>query len=89
MLTFLPFPIILLHIISYYFLQICRDGGPGTQLVSEKWGLSWASYLASKNNYIVAEIDGRGTGFQGEVIRGSLFRTLGTVEVTDQLDVIR
>ncbi|CAL8070492.1 unnamed protein product [Orchesella dallaii] len=64
------------------------DGGPGTQLVSEKWGLSWASYLASKNNYIVAEIDGRGTGFQGESIRGALYKTLGKLEVTDQLEVI-
>lgn len=67
----------------------CRAGGPGTQLVSDKWGLSWASYLASKNNYIVAEVDGRGTGFQGELVRGHLYRTLGTVEVADQLNVIR
>ena len=39
-------------------------GGPGTQTVSSKWGVGWDTYLASQRNFIVANIDVRGTGFQ-------------------------
>ena len=42
----------------------CRYGGPGTQTVSSKWSLGWDAYLASQRNFIVANIDVRGTGFQ-------------------------
>ncbi|CAG7820352.1 unnamed protein product, partial [Allacma fusca] len=63
------------------------DGSPGSQQVSEKWGLSWATYLTSQKNFIVAEIDGRGTGFQGESLRHSVYRKLGNLEVNDHLEI--
>ena len=42
-------------------------GGPGTQTVSSKWAVGWDTYLASHRNFIVANIDVRGTGFQVEL----------------------
>lgn len=76
------------------WIELCvfvfyRNGEPGSQLVSEKWGLSWIAYLVSQKNYIVVEIDGRGTGFQGESIRHAIYRSLGTLEVTDQIEALR
>ena len=47
-------------------------GGPGTQTVSSKWAVGWDTFLASHRNFIVANIDVRGTGFQvSSVPRGA------------------
>jgi len=64
-------------------------GGPGTQAVSEQWGIGWDTYLASQRNFIVASIDVRGSGFQGDEFKHTVFRQLGSVEVRDTLHVIR
>ena len=40
-------------------------------------------------NFIVAEIDGRGTGFQGDALRHSVYGKLGADEVGDQLEVVK
>ena len=39
-------------------------GGPGSQMVSDKWTLGWGEYLVTSRNVIYVSIDGRGTGFQ-------------------------
>lgn len=54
-----------------------RNGIPGSQLVSEKWSFSWNAFLVSQKNYIVVEVDGRGTGFQGESVRHAIYKKLG------------
>eukprot|EP00090_Calanus_glacialis_P007913 TRINITY_DN16308_c0_g1_i1.p1 TRINITY_DN16308_c0_g1~~TRINITY_DN16308_c0_g1_i1.p1 ORF type:complete len:847 (-),score=98.44 TRINITY_DN16308_c0_g1_i1:552-3092(-) len=64
-------------------------GGPGTQTVSSKWSVGWDTYLASQRNFIVASVDVRGTGFQGDDFKHAIFRKLGSYEVTDTLHVIR
>ena len=47
-------------------------GGPGTQTVTSKWAVGWDTFLASHRNFIVANIDVRGTGFQvSSVPRGA------------------
>jgi dipeptidyl-peptidase-4 len=71
------------------FTFIKRAHTIGEQLVSEKWGLSWNAYLVSQKNYILVEVDGRGTGFQGESIRHAIYKKLGSIEVTDQMEVVR
>lgn len=38
---------------------------------------------------IVAQIDARGTGFQGELLRSQIKNKLGSVEVEDQLGVLK
>lgn len=49
---------------TFYFFFPNSDASPGSQLVSEKFQVDWAWYLASTKNFIVAQIDGRGSGFQ-------------------------
>jgi dipeptidyl aminopeptidase/acylaminoacyl peptidase len=55
--------------------------------VTERWKLDWNTYLASKRDYIVAQIDGRGSGGQGQKLLHEVYHRLGTVEVKDQLEV--
>ncbi|XP_044248497.1 inactive dipeptidyl peptidase 10 isoform X2 [Drosophila takahashii] len=64
------------------------DASPGSQLVTERFHVDWNWYLASQRSFIVAQIDGRGSGFQGELLRTQVHGKLGTVEVEDQLGVL-
>ncbi|KAF4532688.1 hypothetical protein B566_EDAN002924 [Ephemera danica] len=73
--------------ITRYPLVVRVYGGPGTQLVSERWKLDWSTYLASNRDFIVAEIDGRGSGGQGQKLLHEVYYRLGSVEVKDQLEV--
>ena len=50
------------HTIPY--CSLLSYGGPGTQTVTSKWAVGWDTFLASHRNFIVANIDVRGTGFQ-------------------------
>ncbi|XP_060807128.1 inactive dipeptidyl peptidase 10 [Amyelois transitella] len=61
---------------------------PGGQLVTEKWWPSWGWYLAAARNFIVAEIDARGSGGQGEELRTEIYNKLLTVDVEDQIAVL-
>ncbi|EMG46503.1 DAP2 Dipeptidyl aminopeptidase B [Candida maltosa Xu316] len=38
-------------------------GGPGSQTVTKKWGVSFSSLIAAELDAIVVTVDGRGTGF--------------------------
>lgn len=49
--------------------------------------IDWNTYLASRKNVIVAQIDGRGSGGQGYKFLQEVYKNLGTVEVADQLEV--
>ncbi|XP_049310132.1 inactive dipeptidyl peptidase 10 isoform X1 [Bactrocera dorsalis] len=64
------------------------NAAPGSQLVTEKYQVDWNWYLSSQRSMIVAQIDGRGSGFQGELLRTQVHGKLGTVEVEDQLGVL-
>ncbi|CAH1184994.1 unnamed protein product [Phyllotreta striolata] len=64
------------------------EASPSSQTVSSKWELSWAWYLASTRNYIVAQIDARGSGYQGVKMRREIQRRIGLIEVQDQLAVL-
>ncbi|XP_075238106.1 dipeptidyl peptidase 4-like [Lycorma delicatula] len=61
---------------------------PGSQSVDERWRVDWGTYLASQRNFIVAEVDGRGTGYQGDSMKHTIHHRLGTVDVEDQIAVI-
>nr|XP_036232659.1 venom dipeptidyl peptidase 4-like [Bactrocera oleae] len=61
--------------------------GPGTQLVTEKWHIDWNTYLSGMKDYIVIEIDGRGSSGQGYQLLHEIYKRLGSVEVSDQLEV--
>jgi len=49
--------------------------------------VDWNTYLASRRNIIVAQIDGRGSGGQGYKLLHEVYYRLGSVEVADQLEV--
>lgn len=61
--------------------------GPGTQYVQETWfsSIGFETFLASGRRYIVALIDGRGTGMRGTKYKKPIYRNMGVYEVRDQI----
>uniref|UniRef100_A0A667ZX50 Dipeptidyl peptidase like 10 n=1 Tax=Myripristis murdjan TaxID=586833 RepID=A0A667ZX50_9TELE len=72
----------------HYGLLLMIDGSPGGQSVSDRFVLNWDSVLVSSDNVIVARLDGRGSGFQGQRILHEVHQRLGTVEVQDQIAAV-
>jgi dipeptidyl-peptidase-4 len=74
-----------------YPLLVYVYGGPNSQNVSNSWGRPtdlWHHMLAQKG-YIVAKIDGRGTGKRGKEFRDIVYKNLGKWEVHDQCDGVK
>lgn len=71
-----------------YPLILHIDSTPGTQLVSEEFNIDWNYFLASNKHFIVAQIDGRGSGFQGELFESKIKGNVSLIDVEDQLTVI-
>nr|XP_040224536.2 prolyl endopeptidase FAP [Anopheles coluzzii] len=63
------------------------EAGPERQLVSEEYSVDWNWYLSSHQSYIIAQIDARGSGFQGESLKTQIRGRVG-IEVEDQLAVL-
>lgn len=74
---------------STVLFSIFRYGGPGTQLAIERWGVDFATYLAGKRDYIIAQIDGRGSGGRGWQFQHQVYYKIGALEVADQIEVVR
>ncbi|XP_077176016.1 prolyl endopeptidase FAP isoform X2 [Paroedura picta] len=72
-----------------YPLLIQVYGGPCSQNVKHTFGITWATYLASKEGIVVALVDGRGTAFQGDEMLYAVYRKLGVYEVADQISAVR
>ncbi|XP_035782023.1 venom dipeptidyl peptidase 4-like isoform X3 [Anopheles albimanus] len=73
--------------ITRYPMIVHVYSAPGSQLVTDKWRVDWNTYLAGTKDYIVTQIDGRGSSGQGYQLLHEVYRRLGTVEVSDQLEV--
>ncbi|EGV43336.1 S9 family peptidase [Bizionia argentinensis JUB59] len=74
-----------------YPLFMFQYSGPGSQSVSNSWNNSndyWYQYLAQKG-YIVACVDGRGTGFKGAEFKKVTQKELGKYELEDQIDAAK
>ncbi|MCX7546878.1 S9 family peptidase [Xanthomarina sp. F1114] len=74
-----------------YPLFMYQYSGPGSQSVSNSWGGAndyWYQYLAQKG-YIVACVDGRGTGYKGADFKKVTQKELGKFEVEDQIDAAK
>lgn len=74
-----------------YPLLMYQYSGPGSQNVADKWYGSndyWYAMLAKKG-YIIACVDGRGTGFKGAKFKKMTYQQLGKYEVQDQIDAAR
>ena len=74
-----------------YPLLMFQYSGPGSQQVANSWISSndyWYQLLAQKG-YIVACVDGRGTGFKGAAFKKLTQNELGKYEVEDQIAVAK
>ena len=67
-----------------YPVLMVQYSGPGSQEVLDRFTLDWVLYLASQG-YVVAAIDGRGTGARGEMFRKCTYQQLGVLESDDQI----
>ncbi|MFB9051493.1 S9 family peptidase [Formosa undariae] len=70
-----------------YPLLMFQYSGPGSQSVSNSWlGANdlWYEMLAGKG-YIIACVDGRGTGYKGAAFKKSTQKELGKYELEDQI----
>lgn len=72
-----------------YPLLIDVYAGPCSQKADYLYRVSWATYLASTENIIVASFDGRGSGYQGDKLMHAIYQRLGTYEVEDQITAAR
>ncbi|XP_061782349.1 inactive dipeptidyl peptidase 10-like isoform X2 [Nerophis lumbriciformis] len=70
-------------------LLLMLDSAPGGQAVSDRFSLSWDSVLVSSDDVIVARLDGRGSGFQGQRVLHEVDKRLGTVDVQDQIAIVK
>jgi dipeptidyl-peptidase-4 len=71
-----------------YPVFMYQYSGPGSQQVNNDWNNAddyWFMML-SQQGYIVACVDGRGTGFKGSEFKKVTQKQLGKYEVEDQID---
>jgi dipeptidyl aminopeptidase/acylaminoacyl peptidase len=68
---------------------LCSYSGPGSQLVLDDWKMDFNTYMASGLSYLVLEVDGSGSGGQGEEKVTEIKNKLGQLEVQDQLDAAK
>lgn len=74
-----------------YPLLMYQYSGPGSQQVNNDWnGYDdyWFMMLAQQG-YVVACVDGRGTGFLGADFKKVTYKELGKYEVEDQIDAAK
>ncbi|XP_062862751.1 inactive dipeptidyl peptidase 10-like [Trichomycterus rosablanca] len=66
-----------------YGLLLMIDTIPGGQQVNDRYSVDWDSVLVSSDSVIVARLDARGSGFQGQKILHEVYKRLGTAELQD------
>ena len=74
-----------------YPVFMFQYSGPGSQQVNNDW-LDTNDYwflMLSQQGYIVACVDGRGTGFKGAAFKKCTQKELGKFEVEDQIDAAK
>jgi dipeptidyl-peptidase-4 len=74
-----------------YPVFMYQYSGPGSQQVANKWldtNDLWFMML-SQQGYVIACVDGRGTGFKGADFKKCTQKELGKFEVEDQIDAAK
>ena len=71
-----------------YPVFMYQYSGPGSQQVNNEWNNidDYWFMMLSQQGYIVACVDGRGTGFKGAAFKKMTYKELGKYEVEDQID---
>ncbi|MCM1517929.1 MAG: S9 family peptidase [Pseudoflavonifractor sp.] len=67
-----------------YPVIMYQYSGPGSQTVLNRWSMDWEQFYATQG-YIVACVDGRGTGGRGRAFEDIVYRNLGKYETIDQI----
>ncbi|NDV77749.1 S9 family peptidase [Dysgonomonas sp. 511] len=67
-----------------YPLIMIQYSGPNSQQVRDRFVIDWTDY-ATTQGFIVACVDGRGTGARGEEFRKCTYMNLGIYESDDQI----
>eukprot|EP00095_Tigriopus_kingsejongensis_P005245 maker-scaffold353_size198981-snap-gene-0.31 protein:Tk05245 transcript:maker-scaffold353_size198981-snap-gene-0.31-mRNA-1 annotation:"dipeptidyl aminopeptidase-like protein 6" len=81
----LKYPLVL-HV---YGPHLNEYSGPGSQLVTDDWKVDFNTFMATKLKYIVLEVDGSGSGGQGQQLMNRVKNSLGQTEVRDQIRALR
>jgi dipeptidyl-peptidase 4 len=74
-----------------YPVLMYQYSGPGSQQVNNDWN-SYDDYwfmMLAQQGYIVACVDGRGTGYKGAAFKKVTYKELGKYEVEDQIDAAK
>jgi len=74
-----------------YPVFMYQYSGPGSQEVNNKWNTTndyWFMML-TQHGYIVACVDGRGTGYKGAAFKKCTQNQLGKLEVEDQIEAAK
>jgi len=74
-----------------YPVFMYQYSGPGSQEVANKWfnANDYWFMMLTQQGYIVACVDGRGTGFKGAAFKKCTQKELGKYEVEDQIDAAK
>lgn len=74
-----------------YPVFMYQYSGPNDQQVTDEWKGNnyWWFQLLSQHGYIVACVDGRGTGARGEAFRKITYKQLGKYETIDQIEAAK
>lgn len=71
-----------------YPVIMWQYSGPGSQEVLNSWSMDWEQF-AAKEGFIVACVDGRGTGGRGREFETCVYRNLGYYETIDQVNAAK
>ena len=74
-----------------YPVLMYQYSGPGSQQVNNDWNSidDYWFMMLSQQGYIVACVDGRGTGYKGADFKKVTYKQLGKYEVEDQIDAAK
>lgn len=74
-----------------YPVFMYQYSGPGSQQVANQWNSSndYWFYMLAQKGYVIACVDGRGTGFKGAEFKKVTYKELGKYEVEDQIDAAK
>jgi dipeptidyl-peptidase-4 len=71
-----------------YPVLMVQYSGPNSQQVVDSYSFGWEYSLAAQG-FVVASVDGRGTGARGEEFRKCTYMQMGVLESRDQADAAR
>lgn len=72
-----------------YPMVIDVYAGPGSYAGPDRWDVGFSTYLVTSRKYILAQINGRGSGRRSENLLHTIYRAMGTVEVEDQIETAK